>query len=45
MVNRQGTGGKGLTREVRIKIYDWKERGGSEPILSRIVCDVFGLTV
>ena len=38
-------GGKGLTREVRIKIYDWKERGGSEPILNRIVYEVFGLTV
>ena len=38
-------GGKGLTREVRIKIYDWKERGGSEPILKRIVYEAFGLTV
>jgi hypothetical protein len=38
-------GGKGLTREARIKVYDWKERGGSEPILKRIAYEVFGLTV
>ena len=38
-------GGKGLTREVGIKVYDWKERGGSEPILKRIAYEVFGLTV
>jgi hypothetical protein len=38
-------GGAGLTREARIKVYDWKERGGSEPILKRIANEAFGLTV
>jgi len=26
------------------KVYDWKERGGSEPILKRIAYEAFGLT-
>ena len=38
-------GGQGLTREARIKVYDWKERGGSEPILKRGASEAFGLTV
>jgi hypothetical protein len=42
---RISDGGKGLTREARIKVYDWKERGGVESILKRIANEAFGLTV
>jgi hypothetical protein len=38
-------GGPGLTREARIRVYAYKERGGSEPILKRIAYEAFGLTV
>jgi len=27
------------------KVYDWKERGGTEAILKRVASEAFGLTV
>jgi hypothetical protein len=38
-------GGPGLTREARIRVYAYKERGGVESILKRIANEAFGLTV